>query len=117
MAQINFEKRANNIEKAKELYFNSYSKALGSLNVDTLTYILLQYARFLAFKCQEPSRALDLLNSALTKIGKSATKTLYLSVINLVKHLDVAGGNSGFAPGDIYAKVCAFFEKALEEGN
>lgn len=52
--QINFEKRSNNIEKVKELYFKTYSAALQAQNFDTLTFIVFQYARFLAFKCSEP---------------------------------------------------------------
>jgi hypothetical protein len=51
---INFEKRANNIEKVKELYFKSYSAALQAQNFDALTFIVFQYARFLAFRCAEP---------------------------------------------------------------
>mmetsp|Transcript_14215 Transcript_14215/g.13778 ORF Transcript_14215/g.13778 Transcript_14215/m.13778 type:complete len:152 (+) Transcript_14215:945-1400(+) len=111
--QINFEKRQNNIEKAKELYYQTYQQALVNSSIDTLTYILMQYSRFLAFKCEEPSRALDILNQALGKIGKQANKTFYLSYVNFLKHMEMGGPNSSVS--DIFVKVCSLFEKALDE--
>lgn len=62
MAYINFEKRQSNIEKVKELYFRGYSSAIEKKDVETLTYIVVQYARYLAFKCGDSNRAVDIMN-------------------------------------------------------
>jgi hypothetical protein len=105
---INFEKRQNNIEKVKELYFKAYTSALKSNDVDTLSYILVQYARFLTFRCEDPNRAFDVLNSTIGKAKPS--KVLYLNVVNLIKHLE---GRMV----DVYSKVCAIFEKATDEDS
>lgn len=56
--------------------------------VETVAYIVMQYARFLAFKCNDPTRAIDIMNNAIQKTKGS--KTLYLSYINLLKHLEGA---------------------------
>ena len=84
---INFEKRQNNTEKVKELYFRAFSTFLVKNDPGTLTYIVMQYARYLAFKCQDPMRAIEILNQAISKY-KYCSKTLYLSYVNLLKHLD-----------------------------
>jgi hypothetical protein len=51
----------------------------------------------------------------LLKVGKLASKILYLSYANLLKHMELAGPAYGVS--DIYSKMCQLFEKALEEGN
>ena len=71
---INFEKRQNNIEKVKELYFKAFQAQLNmatpqSQNHETLNFIVVQYARYLCFKCSEHSRAIDILNQAIQKIN------------------------------------------------
>ena len=68
----------------------------------------MQYARFLAFKCADPTRAIDILNQALQKTKGS--KTLYLSYINFLKHLE------GVIP-DLYNKIVQIYEKAIDGGS
>lgn len=70
----------------KELYFKAYSTSLAKNEIETVTYIVLQYARFLAFKCNDSTRALEILTQALAKAKGS--KTLYLSYVNFLKHLE-----------------------------
>jgi len=64
MAFISFEKRQNNIEKVKELYFRAFSTAK---DTETIGYIAVQYARYLAFKCNDANRAVDIMNQAIGK--------------------------------------------------
>ena len=113
MTFINFEKRQNNPEKVKELYFRAYSSAIERQDVETLTYIVVQYARYLAFKCDDSNRAVDFMNQAIEKckgsaFGSRGTKTLFLSYVNFLKHLE------GAVP-DVYGKIVQVFEKALNE--
>lgn len=94
---INFEKRQNNIEKVKELYFKAFSHHLTSAgphssNLEVLSYITLQYARYLSFKCAEHTRAIDLMNIVLAKINY-ANKNLLLSFVNLVRHMEGSVGD------------------------
>jgi len=71
----------------------------------------VQYARYLAFKCADPNRAVDVMNQAITKCSTGGstrgTKTLYLSYINFLKHVD------GVIP-DTYSKIVAVFEKGVD---
>ena len=110
LAFINFEKRQGNIEKVKELYFKAYSGALDRGETETVTYIVVQYARYLAFKCNDPTRAVDIMNQAIakSKAGGKGSKTLFLSYVNLLKHLDNA------IP-DAYNKIVQVFEKGIDE--
>ena len=85
IAFINFEKRQNNVEKVKELYYRAYSNSLNNNEIETVAYVVIQYARFLAFKCQDANRAVEVLNNAITKTKGS--KSLYLSYINFLKHM------------------------------
>ncbi len=85
IAFINFEKRQNNVEKVKELYYRAYSNSLNNNEIETVAYVVIQYARFLAFKCQDANRAVEVLNNALAKTKGS--KSLYLSYINFLKHM------------------------------
>ena len=62
IAFISFEKRQNNPEKVKELYFKAYSSALEKGENETVAYIVVQYSRFLAFKCGDMNRAVDIMN-------------------------------------------------------
>ena len=70
-----------------------------------MAYLVVQYARYLAFKCNDTNRAVEIFNQAISKCTTS--KTLYLSFVNFLKHLD------GLVP-DVYSKIIAVFEKALE---
>ena len=65
MAFINFEKRQNNLEKVKELYYRAFTTSQARNEVETVSYVVIQYARFLAFRCQDPNRAVEILNQAL----------------------------------------------------
>jgi len=49
LAFINFEKRCNNFEKAKELYYRAFSNALAKQQSEVVAFIVIQYARFLTF--------------------------------------------------------------------
>lgn len=59
---INFEKRQNNVEKVKELYFKAYTTALEKQEVENVAYIVVQYSRYLAFKCNDSNRAVEIMN-------------------------------------------------------
>ena len=115
MAFINFEKRQGNTEKVKELYFKAYSYALEKQEIDMVAYIVVQYARFLAFKCLDSPRAVEIMNQTIAKWQYSTgnaysrgAKTLYLSYVNFLKHLEAV------IP-DVYTKIVQVFEKAIEE--
>jgi hypothetical protein len=54
--------------------------------VEIVSYVVIQYARFLAFKCADPNRAFEILNQALQK--SKGSKMLYLSYVNFLKHLE-----------------------------
>ena len=109
VAFINFEKRQNNIEKAKELYYKCFQATLAKNDLDGLTYVVMQYARFLTFKCNDHNRAVDILNQAVNKAPRRGSKNLYLSYVNFLKHLDGT-------LDDVYTKCVHLFEKSLEDG-
>ena len=67
----------------------------------------MQYARFLAFRCQDPNRSFEILKEASTKVRGS--KLFYLNYVNFLKHLE---GRLD----DVYTKVCQIFDKAIDEG-
>lgn len=50
LAFIGFEKRMNNNEKAKDLFFKAFTSVLNLKNAHGVTYIVMQYARFLVYK-------------------------------------------------------------------
>ncbi|CDW82944.1 pre-mrna-processing factor [Stylonychia lemnae] len=108
IAFINFEKRQNNNEKVKELYFRAYSSSQQKNEIETVSYVVIQYARFLAFKCQDPNRAVEILNQALSKTKGS--KMLYLSYANFLKHMD------GVIP-EVYGKITQIFEKGIDHSQ
>jgi hypothetical protein len=64
IAYVNFEKRMNNNEKAKELYYQAFSAALVKGDSQQVTYLAVQYSRFVAFNCNDSSRACDILSQA-----------------------------------------------------
>lgn len=88
IARINFEKRQGNVDKARELYFKAFKSALERNNSPAVTYIATQYARFLAFKCGDHSRALEILNQAISNPA-CTNKVLILSYVNLARSLTV----------------------------
>ena len=62
LAFIGFERRMGSNERVKELFYKAFNSALAKKDGQAVTYIGLQYARFLAFKSNEVVRACDLLD-------------------------------------------------------
>ena len=89
LAFIGFERRMGSNERVKELFYKAFNSALGKKDAQTVTYVGMQYARFLAFKSNEVGRACDLMDQATSVIRTS--KVLFLSQINLLKHLEGLG--------------------------
>lgn len=107
LAFINFEKRQNNNEKVKELYFRAFTQSVQKNETEIVAFVVIQYARFLAFKCQDPNRAVEIMNQAISKTRGS--KLLYLSYVNFLKHL-------AYVPElpDVFQRVVAVFERGLD---
>lgn len=86
-----------------------------------MTYIGMQYSRFLAFKSNDVHRAVDILDQATKEIKTS--KVLYLSQANFLKHLEGTGQiqqiqESNGQHGKVRrfsSQVKAVFEKAIFE--
>ena len=76
-------------ERVKDLFYKAFNSSLAKKDAHAVTYIGMQYARFLAFKSNEVGRACDLLDQATSVIKNS--KVLYLSQANLLKHLEGVG--------------------------
>ena len=55
------------MEKVKELYYRAYSTAMERAAAEQVAYVVVQYARYLAFKCADPNRAVDVINQAIAK--------------------------------------------------
>ena len=89
LAFVAFERRQNNNEKVKDLFYKAFQNALQRRDGKSITFIGLQYSRFLAFKSNDVQRACDILDQASSTIKDS--KVLYLSQINLLKHLEGLG--------------------------
>ena len=89
LAFISFERRQNNNDKVRDLFYKAYQNALNRKDSRSITFIGLQYARFLAFKTNEVQRACDILDQATSTVKDS--KVLYLSYVNLLKHLEGLG--------------------------
>ena len=51
-------------ERVKELFYKAFNSALAKKDALAVTYIGLQYARFLAFQSNDVVRACDLLDQA-----------------------------------------------------
>ena len=62
LAFIAFERRQNNNEKVKDLFYKAFQNALSRKDGKSITFISLQYSRFLAFKSNEVQRACDILD-------------------------------------------------------
>jgi len=54
----------DNLEKAKALYYKAFREALKTCDPQSITYLTVQYARFLAFNCKDAARACEILNEA-----------------------------------------------------
>jgi hypothetical protein len=77
LAFASFERRMTNNERVKELYYKAFKSAIAKKDSKAVTYVGMQYARFLAFKSNEVSRACDLLDEATLAIRDY--KVLFLS--------------------------------------
>ena len=62
LAFIGFERRMGSNERVKELFYKAFTSALGKKDAQAVTYVGMQYARFLAFKSNEVGRACDLMD-------------------------------------------------------
>ena len=51
-------------ERVKELFFKAFNTVLQKKDARAVTYVGMQYARFLAFKSNEVGRACDILTQA-----------------------------------------------------
>jgi hypothetical protein len=89
MEFIYFEMRMSNNEKVKDLYFKAFEKALLHKDTRQVTHLCMKYSRFLAFKCNDVQRACDVMERATSVI--KTEKVLYLSQLNLLKHLEGLG--------------------------
>lgn len=89
LAFISFEMRMSNTERAKDLYFKAFEKAITKQDSRAVTLISVKYARFLAFKCNDVQRACEIIDKAINSVKPS--KVLYLSQLNLMKHLEGLG--------------------------
>lgn len=56
-----FERRMNNNEKAKDLYFKAFNFSIAKGETKAVTYVCMQYARFLAFECNDVERACEVM--------------------------------------------------------
>ena len=122
LAFISFERRMGSNERVKELFYKAFNTALVKKDAQAVTYVGLQYARFLAFKSNEVGRACDLLDQATGVIKNS--KVLYYSQANLLKHLEGLGyfqGEDRFAQNGkqrtYTSRVTKVYEKALFESE
>ena len=92
MARINFEKRQGNSERVRELYYKAFNNALDKNDNLAVTFIAVQYSRFLAYKCNDHVRALSIFNQAIANTN-CANKILILSFVNLARGLNLADGS------------------------
>ena len=60
LAYVSFERRMNNNEKAKDLFFKAFNSSMAKADVKAITYVSMLYARFLAFECNDVERACDI---------------------------------------------------------
>lgn len=60
LAYVSFERRMNNNEKAKDLFFKAFNSSMAKADAKAITYVSMLYARFLAFECNDVERACDI---------------------------------------------------------
>jgi tetratricopeptide (TPR) repeat protein len=110
LAFTSFEMRMSNTERAKDLYFKAFEKAINKQDSRAVTLISVKYARFLAFKCNDVQRACEIIDKAINSVKPS--KVLYLSQLNLMKHLEGLGQLPS-TPKAAGSRVISTYEKAL----
>jgi len=81
--------RMSNNERVKDLFFKAFERAVSKVEVLSTTYFSMKYARFLAFKCNDVPRSCEIMDKAVSVVRNS--KILYLSQLNLLKHLEGLG--------------------------
>lgn len=79
----------SNNEKAKDLFYKAFERSMQKQDARSVTLITMKYARFLAFKCNDVQRACEIMERAINAVKGS--KVLYLSQLNLMKHLEGLG--------------------------
>lgn len=94
----------------KDLYFKQLEVALAKADVMAVTYLSIKYARFLIFKCNDVLRGCDVLERASQQVKSS--KILYLSQLNLLKHLEGLGQLPS-TPKAAGSRVISTYEKAI----
>lgn len=102
--------RANNNERAKDLYFKAFERALARADALQVAHVSMKYSRFLAFKCNDVPRACDVMEKASAVVRNS--KVLFLSQLNLLRHLEGLGQLPS-SPKSAGSRVISTFEKAL----
>lgn len=76
-------------DKVKDLYSKAFDRAINKADSRAITLISVKYARFLAFKCNDVQKACEVMERAIHTLKSS--KVLYLSQLNLMKHLEGLG--------------------------
>ena len=104
----------DDVERARELYFNAFSSALQRGDALAVTYIACQYARFMASKCQDVQRAHEIFNQAIAN-PKCANKVLYLSYVNLAKASSLQGQTQ--SPKQIFERALQQLEEFQKAGD
>lgn len=99
-----------NNERVKDLFFKAWEKALEKRDSRAICLLSMKYARFLAFKCNDVPRACDVMDRTLLQCGHS--KVLFLSQLNLMKHLEGLGQLPS-SPKAAGSRVLSVYEKAL----
>jgi len=100
----------SNNERVRDLYLKALEKSLSKVDVNSVTYLSMKYARFLAFKCNDVPRACDIMERAANIIKNS--KVLYFSQLNLLKHLEGIGYLPS-TPKAAGSRVISTYEKAI----
>ena len=100
----------SNNERVKDLYFKAFERALVKQDQRAVTLLSMKYARFLAFKCNDVQRACEIMDRAILQVKSS--KVLYLSQLNLMKHLEGLGQLPS-TPKAAGSRVISTYEKAL----
>ena len=110
LAFVSFEMRMSNNERVKDLFFKAFERAIQKQDARGVTIITMKYARFLAFKCNDVQRACEIMERAITSVKTS--KVLYLSELNLMKHLEGLGQLPS-TPKAAGSRIISTYEKAV----
>lgn len=100
----------SNSEKVKDLYYKAFERALSKQDARAVTFISIKYSRYMAFKCNDVQRACEVIEKAIGSVKSS--KVLYLSLLNLMKHLEGLGQLPS-TPKAAGSRVISTYEKAI----